>query len=526
MTIHSTTLHKEASLHTHKFHFLFAAVAKRFAGVRASALSVLILVLVSMPALGQISQQDVNFIIGNAAESTGNSNLIANGYNIPMVASATDNGDWSWNVQINHIVNNYSSLTATPYTAKVTGMLNKLDFVFLGIGIRPQVEDLIFDHEDLQKNVLKWRNKYPDVDMTFGTHEGHIYMTAAYNYAGVSKSTLFNRIKHMCSTAYGIMLKGVKADKEMGKRRREELEETKITSITNNDLVLVLDHDILEYQEKSDYAKVGYFNWTREEKRNLEVINNGDELIFAQWFDVGDDQGLMSEVINEANAYLEEKKVKHAASTVAGVDQEISTVLSVKAVFPLAPGSYTGKQLREGYEDYRDDFGKDIRKRLSKLIDKTAESRWDRIKEDKPTYLAKADIEYVLDDNFEGVEGEAEDAKEGFFEFTLDEKLNVEVTNSGDRLLLGLYWEMSEDVSEEQISGVVERVNAYLAKKNVKHFPATASIYPDYANLVLVSTQIPVDGTSSHLRIREAYQHMMYDFGKNLDKEVRKAIAR
>mgnify|MGYP003990195763 FL=1 len=83
---------------------------------------------------------------------------------------------------------------------------------------------------------------------------------------------------------------------------------------------------------------------------------------------------------------------------------------------------------------------------------------------------------------------------------------------------------MPEEVTETQSAKVVDRVNAYLAKKNVKPFPAKASVYPGYGHLVLISLKISLDGTVSNLQLREAYQHMMYEFGDKLDKEVRKAI--
>ena len=87
-----------------------------------------------------------------------------------------------------------------------------------------------------------------------------------------------------------------------------------------------------------------------------------------------------------------------------------------------------------------------------------------------------------------------------------------------------MWWEMPEAAIADQSGKVVDRVNKYLSKNNVTHFPASAGLYPEYENLVLVSLRIQLDGTITNAQLREAYTDMMYEFGKNLHKEVTKAI--
>jgi len=87
-----------------------------------------------------------------------------------------------------------------------------------------------------------------------------------------------------------------------------------------------------------------------------------------------------------------------------------------------------------------------------------------------------------------------------------------------------MWWEMPEAVTADQSGKVVDRVNKYLSKKNVTHFPASAGLYPEYENLVLVSVRIQLNGTVANEQLWEAYTDMMYEFGKNLNKEVTKAI--
>ncbi|MBT3606364.1 MAG: hypothetical protein HOE48_05110 [Candidatus Latescibacteria bacterium] len=491
---------------------------------RIFTLSALILMISSSWIHAEVKREDVDFSVKDAGKSVGETLAGANEDGSQPIITNLEPGSWEWTMTVNGGVRDGDYVRTLSYPAKLTYDTQKVEFVFMGAPLRPQVAELVLEHKGMKKGLKAWHKKYSDIELNIGLNENRIYLSAVWNYANGSQNDLFNRLKHIYGACHGILVWGATADREAWEDRQKELDKTVVTSITNYDMMMLFDHDLIAFQEEKDFAKVGYFPYLMNGERHHEVINNGDELIFSQWFYVGDDPALVQEVKSLAEAYVTKKKIKNAEKMHVVVDIESAKVLSVRAVFSLASGGYKGKKLREAYDDFYDGYSKDLYKNLSKLLGKALEQKWDQVKNDKPTYLKKAELGFVLDDDFNGTEGESEDGKEGFFEFTLDEKLNVEVTNTGKELVLGLYWGMPEEVTETQSAKVVDRVNAYLAKKNVKPFPAKASVYPGYGHLVLISLKISLDGTVSNLQLREAYQHMMYEFGDKLDKEVRKAI--
>lgn len=477
----------------------------------------------SMAPVHAISGQEFDKAVVKAANARLGAGLALAGY-VPIVKGIQSTKSWEWVIAINdaYYTGNMDGWEAVPYPAKLKQDGSSFEYIIAGPEINPVVSRLVLSNKDVAKAIDKWQSKYQDLSIFVKVVENQIVLLAQFEFANASKGATHERLQHLFKASNALLGYSRKAVDDVWKDRWNELKDVTITELDNNDMMILAESSFYEVQEQSEHAKVGYFSYTEEDKYNLEIFNNGDELIFAHWFQVGTDY--LQKVMPEIEVYVGKKPIKHAARTVVLEDPEIEGILSVRGIFPLSEGTVTGEQIRDGYKHFKDDFSKGLYKVVWDVVGGKADETWEALSAQKPTYIKKDEIETLLDEDFDGVEGESEEGKEGFWEFTLDDERNVEVTNEGESLLLGMWWELPEEVTADQSEKVIDRVNEYLAKKNVKHFPATAGLYPEYENLVLVSVRIRLDGTVTNEQLREAYTDMMYEFGKDLHKQVAKAI--
>lgn len=477
----------------------------------------------SIAPVHAISAKEFDKAVAKAAGARLGAGLALAGY-VPIVKGIQSTKSWEWVIAINdaYYTGNMDGWEAVPYPAKLKQNGNSFEYVIAGPEINAVVSRLVLGNKDVAKAIGKWQAKYQDLSIFVEVVENQIVLLARFEFANASKGATHERLQHLFKASNALLGYSRKAIDDVWKDRWNQLKDVPITELDNNDMMILAESSLYEVQEESEYAKVGYFTYSEEDKYNLEIFNNGDELIFAHWFQVGTDY--VQKVIPEIEAYVGKKPIKHAASTVVLEDPEAEGILSVRGIFPLSAGTITGEQIRNGYKHFKGDFSKGLYKVVWDVVEGKTDVAWEAMSVQNPTYIKKDEIETILDEDFDGTEVESEVGKEGYWEFTLDDERNVEVTNEGESVRLGMWWEMPEEVTASQSGKVIDRVNEYLAKKNVKHFPATASLYPEYENLVLVSVRIQLDGTVTNEQLREAYTDMMYEFGKNLHKEVTKAI--
>mgnify|MGYP004386665545 CR=1 FL=1 len=144
----------------------------------------------------------------------------------------------------------------------------------------------------------------------------------------------------------------------------------------------------------------------------------------------------MAQVLLEAQACVEKRKAKNACQTFIIEDPDIKGLLSVSAIYDLSSGTVTGKHIRDRYNNFRDGFGKHVYDKVWDLVGDTIDAEQD-------------ELEGILEEDFDGTECQLQGAPEGCYEFTLEDNLNCEVTNYGDKLVFGMYWEFPEDVTAD-----------------------------------------------------------------------------
>ena len=179
-------------------------------------------------------------------------------------------------------------------------------------------------------------SKFQDLLIFVKVVENQIVLLAQFDFTHASKGATHERLQHLFRASNALLAYSRKGVKDVWKDRWNELKDVPITELDNNDMMILADVDFYGKQEESEYAKVGYFTYCLEDKYNLEIFNNGDEFIFAHWFQVGTDY--VEKVIPEIEAYVGEKPIKHAARTVVLEDPEAEGILSVRGIPPYQQG--------------------------------------------------------------------------------------------------------------------------------------------------------------------------------------------
>jgi hypothetical protein len=218
-------------------------------------------------------------------------------------------------------------------------------------------------------------SKFQDFLIFVKVVENQIVLLAQFDFTHASKGATHERLQHLFRASNALLAYSRKAVDDVWKDRWNELKDVPITELTNNDTMILADSDFYDKQEEIECAEVGYFTYSLEDKYKLEIFNNGDEFIFAHWFQVGTDY--VEKVIPEIEAYVGEKPIKHAARTVVLKDPEAEEILSVRGISPLSTGTVKGEQIREGYKHFKDDFSKGLYKVVWDVVGGKTDETWE-----------------------------------------------------------------------------------------------------------------------------------------------------
>lgn len=226
----------------------------------------------------------------------------------------------------------------------------------------------MLEHKDIRGVNQRVGDHFDRVSGSVSIEDGHFWITAQYEYGNDDDYRISDRYRDLMMASRRLIEAVYKAEVEVAKQRWKEIEKSPVTSLDNAELMLLLGEDLFDLSDDDGNATVGFFAWTYDGKMHLEVINNGDELILAQWIE-GESETQVAAAVAEMSAWLARKKLQGAQLSAIS-EPGFPLYLSVRASLPLAAGEYQGKQLRKAYEEFTKKFAKDVYKQSTKIMKK------------------------------------------------------------------------------------------------------------------------------------------------------------
>ena len=326
---------------------------------------------------------------------------------------------------------------------------------------------------------------------------------------------------------------GFRAQIDAKKKYEKQLFSNPITELENDD-IYILFSDLSEYKKDSKLAKKGFFSFVNNKKINIEILNNGDELVLSLYEYLGkhSPKALREQLIANVAAHVTKKGIAKAAATTAIEYPDYPKYVWIKGTYPLAAREYKGKDLLRGYQSITGKAGLAYQSSIEKVINTTKASYWKTHQKQAPTFLSKSEFQYAIDQDLSKQEGEKEQAPEGYF-YNKKDGVNYEIFNTGTELRYMIWWGLPEKASTETKEKIIQSAQKKLSKYtnitngavSIKYYDnSTAQDSPSTGYLMYQMTYPIEKGSSTHADIKTGYNQLTGNTGKPINKVVKKTI--
>jgi hypothetical protein len=140
------------------------------------------------------------------------------------------------------------------------------------------------------------------------------------------------------------------------------------------------------------------------------------------------------------------------------------------------------------------------------------------------TYLARADFMALVDDGLHGFAQDHPRAKEGGWEFTMDDR-SYELYDFGDSLQLTFYVD-ARDVPGDRRDAFLDTVRDRVAQRPPPGATTTdVTWYPEYIHLIWIKASYVLDGSFGAQALKERYDQFMYAYSRDLEAEIRRVMS-
>ncbi|MCG6955929.1 MAG: hypothetical protein LJF04_08050 [Gemmatimonadetes bacterium] len=139
------------------------------------------------------------------------------------------------------------------------------------------------------------------------------------------------------------------------------------------------------------------------------------------------------------------------------------------------------------------------------------------------TYLARDDFMALVDDDLQGFVRDHPRAKEGWWEFTMDDR-SYELYDFGDSLQLTFYVD-ARDLPRERRNEFLDTVRDMVARRPPAGAMATeVTWYPEYIHLIWIKASYVLDGSFGAQAMKERYHQFVYVYARDLEAEIRRVM--
>lgn len=395
---------------------------------------------------------------------------------------------------------------------------NKMQFVFFSQEIPGYVYDRVdAKMEKIKNNVIK---EYKDVTVEFGRNENQIMFVADYPYANnTSSDRIKDRLVFYMNQGRELIRESMEETRKAEKDYRNDMEDKTFSTMSLDEFKFLIggldDIDIKELE-----GGLGSWEFNMHETP-FEYQHFGDRFVFSTFkqFPQGLSQEVRDALIERFKKQVADKPAKGATSMDVLWYPGYEQYLWVKANYVL-DGQIKGKDVDEWSDKFVDDYGKDLFKDLEDALKDYREDL-----EDQPlTHLTSAGFMQLMNDGLKDFQKPHEEAKEGMWEFSIDENW-FELHNYGDRVMLSLYKKMPESVSQDTYEEIRAKVQKEVDDDQAKDAASmVVEWYPGYPDVLWVKANYPFDGKFKGKDLKNAYKDFIYDYGEDLHKEINKIV--
>lgn len=395
---------------------------------------------------------------------------------------------------------------------------NKMQYVFFSQEIPSYVYDRVDQKmEKLKNNTIK---EYKDVTVEFGQNENQMMFVAEYPYANnTSSDRIKDRLVFYMNQGRELIRESMEETRKAEKDYRNDMEDKKFSTLSLDEFMFLVggldDVDLKELEG-------GLGRWEFLVKDTpFEYQHFGDKFVFSTYkeFPKGLSQEVKDALIQKFKEQVADKPAKGASSMEALWYPGYEQYMWVKANYVL-DGEIKGKDVDEWSDKFVNDYGKDIYKDLEDALKDYRED----LEDQALTYLSSAAFMQLVNDDLNDFQKPHEEAKEGMWEFHIDDNW-FEIHNYGDRVLLSLYRKLPESVSKDNYPDILSQVKEKIDDKQAKKATSMeVEWYPGYPDVIWVKAFYPFDGKLKGDDLKDAYKDFIYDYGKDRHKDIAKII--
>ncbi|MEW6750405.1 MAG: hypothetical protein AB1505_05440 [Candidatus Latescibacterota bacterium] len=384
----------------------------------------------------------------------------------------------------------------------------------------------MLNHETIREHQKWLATDHERIKGRLAIADGQLTITAEYAPEKDNDYAVRDRMYDLMKDSGRLLEKIYGIEEEVEEQRLRELGDKPLGSLDTSDIFVLVGDNLSEYAVQSGGSELGVWGWTLGDTRNLQVINRGDEVVFSQWFDVGPDPAVKRMVLERAVGEAKRAPLKHATATVVE-EPAYPNRVAVRARYDLKEGTVRAEHIRSDYQEFNAGYSEALYKRMAELIGRANTESWQTISGAKPTYLAKQELSTVINDDLSSLEKANAQVKEGFYAFTRNKRLNLEVSNFGDALKLVLWWQYPRQPGDERRQKDAESLNKFISDNRLAHaqkLVVEALPTKDYPNVIEVDASIPVNGTYTNQQLREIYADFTNAWGDRVHERAVKLI--